>query len=56
MQSSRPVVDCRIAAELAGRLWGVTVTAVSELPSYDDRNFRVTTTGTTDACRRMMGP
>ena len=45
MQSSRPAVDCKTAVELARRLWGVTVKVVSELPSYDDRNFRITTTG-----------
>jgi len=51
MQSSRPAVDRETAAELARRLWGFTVKDVSELPSYDDRNFKVTTAGANDAHR-----
>ena len=43
-------MDCETAAALADRLWGLTVTAVSELPSYDDRNFKLTTSGAGPTC------
>jgi len=40
-QRIRPAVDCARAARLVESLYGFKVVSVSELDSYDDRNFHV---------------
>ena len=47
LESIRPEVICAEAGELTERLFGLRVASVSELNSYDDRNFKITTVGGT---------
>ena len=41
-QQIRPVVEKDAAATLALKLFGLTVSSIKELNSYDDRNFYIT--------------
>ncbi|XP_068212323.1 hydroxylysine kinase [Palaemon carinicauda] len=44
-QIIRPIVNADDVPDLVSRLYGLTVTSVKELNSYDDKNFHVQVTG-----------
>ncbi|KAG9266899.1 hydroxylysine kinase isoform X1 [Astyanax mexicanus] len=41
VRDSKPYLSLSQATELTGRLFGLTVTSIRPLPSYDDQNFHV---------------